>query len=113
MEKKTCRRLKCGVKKFLEFGSYFRLGYLIENHENVPVECRRHYSGKDGEIMKMLTPAEVAERLNISYDTALHMIKHSGIAYLKIGRQYRVAESVINDLTSQDEVVIIDYDDAG
>lgn len=68
---------------------------------------------KDGEIMKMLSPAEVAERLNISYDTALRMIKGSGIAYLKIGRQYRVAESVIDDLTSQDEVVIIDYDDAG
>lgn len=63
--------------------------------------------------MKMLTPAEVAERLNISYDTALHMIKHSGIAYLKIGRQYRVSESVINDLISRDEVVIVDYDDAG
>ena len=63
--------------------------------------------------MKMLTPAEVAERLNISYDTALHMINHSGIAYLKIGRQYRVSEAVINELTSQDETVIIDYDDAG
>ena len=63
--------------------------------------------------MKMLTPAEVAERLNISYDTALHMIKHSGIAYLKIGRQYRVNESVIDELTSQGDVVIVDFEEAG
>ena len=63
--------------------------------------------------MKMLSPAEVAERLNISYDTALRMIKGSGIAYLKIGRQYRVNETVINELTSQDETVIVDFEDAG
>jgi excisionase family DNA binding protein len=63
--------------------------------------------------MKMLTPAEVAERLNISYDTALRMIKTSGIAYLKIGRQYRVNEAVINELTSQGEVVIVDFEEAG
>ena len=74
---------------------------------------RRHYRGKDGEIMKMLSPAEVAERLNISYDTALRMIKTSGIAYLKIGRQYRVSESVIDELISQDDVVIVDFEDAG
>lgn len=61
----------------------------------------------------MLTPAEVAERLNISYDTALHMIKTSGIPYLQIGRQYRVNEAVIDELTSQGETVIVKYDDAG
>lgn len=61
--------------------------------------------------MKMLTPAEVAKRLCVSYDTALHLIKHSGIPYLKIGRQYRVNEEVINELTSQGETVIVDYDD--
>lgn len=63
--------------------------------------------------MKMLTPAEVAVRLNISYDTALAMIKTSGIPYLKIGRQYRVNEDVINELTSQGEVVIVDFEEAG
>ena len=63
--------------------------------------------------MKMLTPAEVAERLNISYDTALTMIKTSGIPYLKIGRQYRVNESVIDELTSQGDVVIVDFEEAG
>lgn len=59
--------------------------------------------------MKMLTPAEVAECLNISYDTALHMIKYSGIPYVKIGRQYRVSEDVVNDLLGHDGTVIIDY----
>ena len=63
--------------------------------------------------MKMLTPAEVADRLNISYDTALTMIKTSGIPYLKIGRQYRVNEAVIDELTSQIETMIVDFEDAG
>lgn len=61
--------------------------------------------------MKMLSPAEVAERLNVSYDTALQMIKYSGIPYVKIGRQYRVSENVINDMINQNEIVIIDYDE--
>ena len=74
---------------------------------------RRHLQRKDGETMKMLTPAEVAERLNISYDTALRLIKTSGIAYLKIGRQYRVSEAVIDELTSLDETVIVDFEDVG
>jgi len=63
--------------------------------------------------MKMLTPAEVAERLNVSYDTALRLIKTSGIAYLKIGRQYRVSEAVIDELTNQGEVVIVGFEEAG
>lgn len=61
--------------------------------------------------MKMLTPAEVAERLSISYDTALQMIKYSGLPYLKIGRQYRVSEDVINDIMMQKDTVIISYED--
>lgn len=60
--------------------------------------------------MKMLSPAEVAERLNVSYDTALQMIKYSGIPYVKIGRQYRVSEAVIDDIVNQTDVVVIDYD---
>ncbi len=63
--------------------------------------------------MKMLSPAEVAERLNVSYDTALQMIKYSGIPYVKIGRQYRVSENVINDMINQNEIVVIDYDECG
>lgn len=63
--------------------------------------------------MKMLSPAEVAERLNVSYDTALQMIKYSGIPYVKIGRQYRVGENVINGMINQNEIVVIDYDECG
>lgn len=62
-------------------------------------------------MMKMLTPAEVAERFSVSYDTALLLIKSSGIPYLKIGRQYRVSEDVINGLINQNEIVIVDYDE--
>jgi len=62
--------------------------------------------------MKMLSPTDVAERLSISYDTALQMIKYSGIPYLKIGRQYRVNETIINELMNQTDSVTIDYDDA-
>lgn len=64
-------------------------------------------------MTRMLTPAEVAERLSISYDTALQMIKYSGLPYMKIGRQYRVSETVINELINQEDIVIIDYDTAG
>ena len=60
--------------------------------------------------MKMLTPAEVAKRLSISYDTALQLIKYSGLPYTKIGRQYRVSETVIDDIVNQPDVVVIDYD---
>ena len=63
-------------------------------------------------MSKMLTPAEVAERLNISYDTALTMIKYSGIPYVKIGRQYRVSEDVLNDLLTSDGPVTILFEDA-
>ena len=62
--------------------------------------------------MKMLSPADVAERLSISYDTALQMIKYSGIPYLKIGRQYRVNEKIINELMNQTDIVTIGFDDA-
>lgn len=40
----------------------------------------------------MLTPREVAEVLKVSYDTALAFIKYSGVDYIQVGRQYRVAE---------------------
>ena len=62
--------------------------------------------------MKMLTPHEVAERLNVSYDTALRIIKSSGIPYLKIGRQYRVSEQVFNDLVNQNGIIEISYDES-
>ena len=42
--------------------------------------------------LKMLTPNEVAQVLQISYESALAFIKYSGIDYIRVGRQYRVSE---------------------
>ena len=39
----------------------------------------------------MLTPQDVADILALSYDKALDFIKHSGLEYNLIGRQYRVS----------------------
>lgn len=49
--------------------------------------------------MKMLTPYDIAELMQISYDTALDFIKNSGIAYVQVGRQYRVSEAVFKSFT--------------
>ena len=43
-------------------------------------------------VPKMLSPREVAEILQVNYETALAFIRCSGVDYLKVGRQYRVAE---------------------
>ena len=40
-----------------------------------------------------LTPRELADRLKVSYEKALEIIKYSGLKYTKIGRQYRVSEA--------------------
>ncbi len=45
---------------------------------------------------KYLTVTEIAEMLSISYDTALHYVKYS-LDSVKIGRQYRVLESKLNE----------------
>lgn len=44
------------------------------------------------QISQMLTPRELADRLKISYEKALAIIRYSGLKYTKIGRQYRVSE---------------------
>ena len=43
-----------------------------------------------------LTATEIADMLKISYDKALDFVKHSGVEYVKVGRQYRVLESKLN-----------------
>ena len=43
------------------------------------------------EPLAVLTPREIAEILQISYPYALEFIKHSGISYIRIGKQYRVS----------------------
>lgn len=40
----------------------------------------------------MLKVKDVAERLGLSYESALSFVKYSGIDFLQIGRQYLVAE---------------------
>lgn len=50
--------------------------------------------------MKILTPYDIAERLQVSYATALHFIKYSGIEYVQVGRQYRVTENAFNAFVS-------------
>ena len=52
-----------------------------------------------------LTITEIAEMLKISYDKALEYIKTSGIEYVKIGRQYRVMESKLNEALYPTKVV--------
>ena len=47
--------------------------------------------------MKMLTPYDVAEALQVSYDTVLSLIKKGDLPYIKIGRQYRVTEEAMKD----------------
>lgn len=43
-----------------------------------------------------LTVKEIAELLKISYDSALDVVKYSGVEYVQIGRQYRVLESKLH-----------------
>ena len=44
---------------------------------------------------RYLTVTEVAEMLNVSYETALNFVKHN-VEYVTVGRQYRVSESKLN-----------------
>lgn len=46
--------------------------------------------------MNMLTPYDIAEYLQVSYETALEFIRQSNIPYIKVGRQYRVPEKAFN-----------------
>ena len=58
--------------------------------------------------MKYLTPHEIADILQISYDKALEFVKYSGIPYIKIGRQYRVEETAFKALLSKKRRILID-----
>lgn len=62
-------------------------------------------------MSKMLTPAEVAEILNVAYATALNFVKYSGVPYVKIGRQYRVNEEHLAEILHQGDPIIIDMDE--
>ena len=67
---------------------------------------------KPSKAPKMLAPTEVAKILKVSYDTALNFIKCSGVAYTKIGRQYRVNEKALEAIISSDDAIIVTFEDA-
>lgn len=46
---------------------------------------------------EVLDARQVAEILRIGYGKALHLIRFSGISYLKIGRTYRVSRTAFLD----------------
>lgn len=56
----------------------------------------------------MLTPTEVAEILQVSYETALAFIKFSGIDFIRVGRQYRISEEKLSAFLSKRGQVHID-----
>lgn len=43
--------------------------------------------------MELLTPQQIADILQVSYDTALDFVKHSGVPYIMVGKQYRVLQT--------------------
>ncbi len=60
-------------------------------------------------LRKMLTTAEIAEILQVSYETALNFIKYSGIDFIRIGRQYRVSAEKLSAFLSKRGQVHIDF----
>lgn len=60
-------------------------------------------------VPTMLTAKEVAAILKISYDNALAFIKHSGIDYIKVGRQYRVSEEKLTVYLQQQSQIVVDF----
>jgi len=58
-------------------------------------------TGKGGIILDSIvfyTPAQIAEMLQVSYDTALSWIKTSGIVYYQVGKQYRVTKASFDQM---------------
>ena len=58
--------------------------------------------------LKMLTPNEVAQVLQISYESALAFIKYSGIDFVKVGRQYRVSEEKLSAFLNKRGQIYVD-----
>lgn len=57
--------------------------------------------------MKMLTPHDIADLMQVSYETALTFIKTSGIAYIQVGRQYRVSERAYETFVAGDSTASV------
>lgn len=60
--------------------------------------------------IEMLTPHQIADILQISYDSALAFVRYSGIDYIKIGRQYRVSCDKFEEFIKQKGKITIDLD---
>ena len=48
-------------------------------------------------LPELLTPQQVAELFQVSYHTALDIIKYSNIGYIKIRNQYRVPKDKLTE----------------
>lgn len=57
----------------------------------------------------LLTAADIAKILKISYHSALDFIKYSGVDYIKIGNQYRVSEDKFRAFLTQKGKKIISF----
>ena len=62
-------------------------------------------------IPRMLNPRNIAEILGVSYEAALAFIKYSGIDYLQIGRQYKVAEDKFEAFLRQKGQIIVELNE--
>ena len=62
------------------------------------------------QVIEMLTPQQVADILQVSYETALAFIRYSGIDYIRIGRQYRVSRDKLEMFLKQKGKITIDLD---
>ncbi len=57
---------------------------------------------------KFLTPYDIADMMNVCYQKALAFIKYSGIKYVKIGRTYRVDESVLIEFLKKSKIISVE-----
>jgi len=53
--------------------------------------------------MIFYTPADIAEILKVSYDTALTWIKTSGVEYFMVGKQYRMTRAAFEKMFASAE----------
>ena len=58
-------------------------------------------------IDPFLTAADIAALLQISYEGALSFIRHSGVAYVKVGRQYRVSQEAFRKFIERDQPIVV------
>lgn len=62
-------------------------------------------------MSKLLTPKDVAEILQVSYDSALAFLKYSGVDALQIGRQYRVTEEKLWAFLNKKGSIVVDLNE--